>query len=377
VRSDLFLVVAVLAACIWVARGSRWAAAIECSLPLIAIAALAIHDERARFFAIGLIVAAAFAGAALVASDRIELLIAGVALLRWLPLRDVEVWREVVVLMGLVALFVAMGRDRLKPVATEGTWQMPTVGTGFSLSLVAVLAVAAVTPIHPGKAALLTLVLAGLVLAPPAARAAAGLACLALAPFVRWSFVPLLVAAAFVLLVPFLAKLRPLAYAAALALFAVWPWSGAAARALPAVVRFDPPVGEVRPVGWSLGRGESLALEIPRSRHVIVNASAANGLSLPPGTLLGFIEAGGCAREVRTGDVADFGFTRREHFFFARHSLPRITRADIRGLGATSWLHGAGAVGVACGGRELDLLRFRGAHETAKLQIESVELPAR
>jgi len=359
VLSDLIAVAAVLATCVWVARGTRWAAAIECSLPLLVVATFAIADERTRLLAYGVIAAAAFAGAALVASERFELMIAGVALLRWIPLRDVEPFREVVVVLGAVALFAAI-RNRTP------------------LALIATLVVAAVTPIHPGKAALIPFVVAALCVGAPAlGRAIAAGVLLAAAPFVRWSLVPILIAVAFAMLVPFLGKLRPLAYAAALSLFAMWPWSGVIARALPAVMRFEPPTGEVRTVGWALGGGESLALVIPKARHVVVNASAANALALPPGTPLGTIEASGCSREVRVGDVADFGFTRREHFFAARSPLPRVTRADLRGLGATSWLHGAGAIGVACGGRELTLLRFRGTHPSAKLQIESVELPAR
>jgi hypothetical protein len=372
VLSDLALVVAVLLACVWVARGTRWAAAIECSLPLLAVAIVAITDERARLFACGVIVALAFAAAAVVAREGWVLVLAGVALLRWIPLQEVEVWRELVVLAGALALFAA-----IRPKSP--------------LALIAALAVAAVTPVHPGKAALIPLLLAGICvgagfsrrdgadrLKPVATLILAG-ALLIAVPFARWSLVPILVTAAFALLVPYLGKLRPLAYAAALALFAMWPWSGVVARALPAVARFEPPTGPVRVVGWALGRGEEATLPIPRARHVIVNASAAAAADLPAGTLLGTIEAGTCTRSVRIGDVADFGFTRRPHFFFARNPLPRITRADIRGYGATAWLHGAGAIGVACGA-DFAALRFRADAALppgTKLQIESVELPAR
>jgi hypothetical protein len=369
VLSDLALVVAVLLACVWVARGTRWAAAIECSLPLLAVAVVALPDERARFFACGVIVAAAFAGAALAGREGWVLVIAGVALLRWIPLREVEVWREVVVLGGALALYAASGRAG-RPAGAGGT---------PALQLIAVLAVAAVTSVHPGKAALIPLLLAVIcvgALAPGRAIVAGAL--LAAIPFARWSLVPILVTAAFALLVPYLGKLRPLVYAAALALFAMWPWSGVVARALPAVARFEPPTGPVRAVGWALGRGEEATLPIPRARHVIVNASAAGAADLPAGTLLGTIDAGTCTRSVRIGDVADFGFTRRPHFFAARNPLPRITRADIRGYGATAWLHGAGAVGVACSG-DFASLRFRAAAlpSNVRLQIESVELPAR
>src|SRR5262249_51516500 len=112
--------------------------------------------------------------------------------------------------------------------------------------------------------------------------------------------------------------------------------------------------------------------------HLTVNASMANAADLPPGRAVGFIDADQCTRAVRIGDVADFGFTRRQHFFAARNPLPRISRGDIRGYGATAWLHGAGVIGVACRG-PIRMLRFRAADDlppAARLQIESIELPA-
>jgi hypothetical protein len=404
VLSDLALVVAVLLACAWVARGTRWAAAIECGLPLLAAAIVVFPDQRMRFFACGVIVAVAFAGAALVAREGWLLVIAGVALLRWVPLRDVEVWRELVVLAGALALYAAVHPSRSEGSTERSRFQsfatsiaVPPMTPRFArneLPLIAVLAVAAVTAVHPGKAALIPLVLAGICVGAgfsrhtgadrlkpvaPHIRAIVAGALIIATPFARWSLVPILITATFALLVPYLGKLRPLAYAVALALFAMWPWSGIVARALPAVGRFEPPIGPVRVVGWALARGEEATLAIPRTRHVIVNASAAGAEHLPAGTLVGTIEAGTCTRSVRIGDVADFGFTRRPHFFFARNPLPRITRADIRGYGATAWLHGAGAIGVACGG-DFASLRIRADAALppgAKLQIESIELPAR
>src|SRR5262245_21471385 len=315
--------------------------------------------------AFGVIVAAAFAAAALVGREIWVLAIAGVLLLRWIPLRDVEVARELVVLVGAVALFFA-----IKP---RGP-----------LALIAMLAVAAVTPVHPGKTSLAPLLLAALIIAcrtvedrlQPVLAAAFALA----AVFARWSLTPIFLTAAFALLVPYLSMLRPLVYAAAAALFALWPWSGIAARALPVVTRFEPPTGAVRVVGRAYARGESETLPTPRARHVVVNASGANAAEMPPGRILGFIDAGGCSRAVRIGDVADFGFDRRPHFFFARNEVPRVSRADIRGYGATAWLHGAGAIGVACQGRDFTSLRFRAADDLppgVRLQIESIELPAR
>ena len=364
--SDLVLVAAVVGACVFVARGTRWAAAIECAFPLLAIVALFATE---KFFWFGVIFAAAFAAATLVAREMWVLVIAGVLLLRWIPLREVEVWRELVVLGGALALYAA-----IKP-------RSP-------LALIAVLAVAAVTPVHPGKAALFPLLLAGLCvgagfsrrtfdgrLKPAATQAVLAALCAVAALLARWSLVPILVTAAFALLVPFLDKLEPLAYAAGLALFAMWPWSGVVARALPVVARYEPPAGEVRVIGLALARGESANVAIPAARHFVVNASASNAAGMRPGRVIGFVEA----RAIRIGDVADFGFTRRPHFFAARNPLPRVSRGDIRGYGATAWLHGAGAIGVASGA-PMRMLHFRAADDLppdARLQIESIELPPR
>ena len=228
---------------------------------------------------------------------------------------------------------------------------------------------------HPGKAALIPYAIAGLCTLwdrlQPVLAALLAISAL----FARWSLVPILVTAAFALLVPFLGKLKVPVYATALALFAMWPWSGIVARALPVVARYEPPVGDVRVVGLALARGETASVAIPPARHVVVNASAANAAGMPPGRLIGFIEN----RAVRIGDVADFGFTRRPHFFAARNPLPRISRGDIRGYGATVWLHGAGAVGVASSA-PMRALHFRAADDLppgARMQIESIELPAR
>ena len=254
-----------------------------------------------------------------------------------------------------------------------------------ALHLIAVLAVAAVTPIHPGKAALIPYLLAAVIVltgrpgfSPAMAGLKAGLPFVFLlaALFVRWSLVPILVTAAFALLVPYLDKLEIPVYAAALALLALWPWSGVVARALPVVTRYQAPAGEVRMVGLALARGQTATIDgLQPVRHVTVIASAANAAQLPRGRVIGYVND----QPIRIGDVADFGFTRRPHFFSARNPLPRFSRADIRGYGATAWVHGAGAIGVA-GSASIRTLHFRAADDLpagARLQIESVELPAR
>ena len=66
----------------------------------------------------------------------------------------------------------------------------------------------------------------------------------------------------------------------------------------------------------ALARGESATVDgLKPVLHLTVNASVANGAGLPPGRVIGFVEA----RPIRIGEVADFGFTRRPHFFAARN----------------------------------------------------------
>jgi hypothetical protein len=365
---DLPLVALLVVAVAWSAAESRFAAAIECAIPAMLLACAFLADERLRLMTIGAIVAAAFV-LAVVAGCRLPVaVVVGVALLRWLPTSDLEVFREALVLTGAFALFTAF-RERTP------------------LTLAITLAVAAVTPIHPGRAIVLPFVVALLVLlfrAVPGAPVAA-LALLVMAHFARDSYAPLFVVAALALLVPLLTAIRPLAYAAAAALFVLWPWSGVVARALPLAKRFDPPAGRVQPVIAGLASSQAMTIGVPpRVRRVVVTAFGENVARVREGKALGTITAiardgSRCARELRAGDVADFGFLRRDQFFRARNPLPAQSPFEVHGYGSTAFVKGSGRVGVTCGGRDLASLLVTTAALPAggRLQIESIELPAR
>jgi MFS family permease len=390
---DLPLIALLVVALVWVARESRFAAAVECALPAMLLASLFLPDDRTRLMAIGIVVGGAFviAGAAAfvipsvsegpvwagwraahphrsLGGPVIPLVLIGIILLRCLPTSSLEWTRELVVLGGALALLAAQ-RER------------------SPLAVGAVLAVAAVTPIHPGRAMLFPYVVALLVFlfrfAPGAPLA--GLALLIAAHFARDEVAPLFVTAALALLLPLVAHIRPLALASAVALFALWPWSGVVARSLPLAARFDPPAGPLVAVNTSLTADQSVTIAIPpRVRRVVVTASGENIPRLRRGKLLATIETLArdgrvCSREVRTGDVADFGFLRRDHFFLARNPFPARTPFEVYDFGATSFVKGNGRVAVACGGGDLASLRVTAAPlpAAARLQIESIELPAR
>src|ERR1051325_11270589 len=72
-------------------------AAIEIAVPMLVVAAIALPDEHTRLLAFGIIVAGAFAAAApKTFLDTAGVMVAAVLLLRWIPLGNVEVFRELI-----------------------------------------------------------------------------------------------------------------------------------------------------------------------------------------------------------------------------------------------------------------------------------------
>ncbi|HEV7574072.1 MAG TPA: hypothetical protein VGQ21_21460 [Thermoanaerobaculia bacterium] len=391
IDAHLPLVIALVLACAWAARGTRWPAIIQCAVPLLIAAMMTIADERTRLMAYGIIVAAAFAVAAAASAHETErwrlagwpggvsppmvvLAIIGVVLLRWIPLGDVHVVKELIVVIGSLALLFAIRRrDAAEP-------------AGGTPALLGVLVLAAVTPIPPGKMALLPLTVAVLVFVtrrvPQVAIAAFFLIC---AFFARYSLATVYIAVAIVFLMPMLNRVKPLIYAASVAIFALWPWSGIIARALPIVRNYEAAGGDVRPVGVALASSEASAIDVlPHVRHAVVSMSGGQMARLRGGRVVGTIEATDArgrmtTRPITIGDVADFGFARREQFFASRNPLPRFSPGEIRGYGANAWVWGGGRTAISSAA-EMKTLRVVAApnlpHD-AHLQIDSVEFPAR
>jgi hypothetical protein len=399
IDAHLPLVIALVLACAWAARGTRFPGIIQCAVPLLIAAMMAIADERTRLLAYGIIVAAAFTVAVAATARETErwrlagwpggaspptvvLAVVGVILLRWIPLRDVHVLKELIVVIGSIALLIAI-RWRDPSAALRTGAAEPAGGTPALLS---VLVLAAVTPIPPGKMALLPLAVAALVFVtrrvPQAAIAAVFLVA---AFFARYSLATIYVAVAIVFLMPLLDRVKPLTYAAAIAIFALWPWSGIIARALPVVRNYEPAVGNVRPVGWALAPSEAYAIDVPpHVRRAVVTASGGQMARLKAGRVIGTIEATDSRGRVTTrpiaiGDVADFGFTRREQFLASRNSLPRFSPGEIRDYGANAWVWGAGrtAIASATDMTNLRVIATPNLPRDAHLQIDSVEFPAR
>ncbi len=418
IDAHLPLVIALVLVCAWLVRGTRWSSAVQCAVPLLVVAMMTLTDERTRLFAYGIIVAAAFGVAAAVTQRSPErwrlagwpggvpppvvtLTIIGIVLLRWIPLRDVHVLKEPIVLAGSVTLLFAIGQRRdpsaaLRAGAAGPAGETPALRvtalrpTALRASaLVAVLAVAVVTPLSPGKMAFFPFAVAMLVLAVRTlgnrATYVIAAALLTAAFFARYSLATIYIAAAIVFLVPLLDRVRSLTYGAALVIFALWPWSGIIARALPVVRNYQPSCANRQAVVSALAASEALPIGVPpRVRSVIVTASGGQMARFKPGRVVGTIEATDArgrvtTRQIRIGDIADFGFMRREQFFGSRNPLPRFSPAEIRGYGASAWIWGSGRTALTCAA-DIASLRVLAAPDLPRqthLQIDAVDFPAR
>ena len=198
------------------------------------------------------------------------------------------------------------------------------------------------------------------------------LAFLAAAHFARAEHAPLWVAAAVAVAMPLLARARLAlpAYVAAIALFVLWPWSGLVARAMPSFFRAAPPSTRARTIGVALAASQSIDVAVPPgTKRAIVVASGANVARLKEGRAIGSVND----TPIRIGDVADFGFLRREQFFAARNPLPALPVADIRGYGQAAFLYGAGRVLVPQPAATLRITAAPDLPANARLQVESVD----
>lgn len=321
----------------------RCNALIEICVPLLVIAAIALPDEHTRLLAFGIIVAGAFLAAVPgTFLDTAGVMIAAVLVLRWIPFSNVEVFRELIVLVGAFAVLMA------RPPLIAGA-----------------LAVALVTPTHPGKLLIYPFVVAAIVFVARSVPVALGLAVafLAAAHFARAEHAPLWVAAAVAVAMPLAGAY---ARAAVMALLLLWPWSGLVARAMPNFFRAVPPPAQT--VGVALAASQSIDVAVPPGvKRVVLVASGANVARFKEDRVIGDVNG----RPIRIGDVADFGFMRREQFFGARNPLPRLPVADIRGYGQAAFLYGAGRL-VLPAAESLHVSAAADLPPNARLQVESV-----
>ena len=309
-------VVVLLAACCFTTEAQRTQSLCALCVSVVLLPPIFFTDEHTRLLAYGVIAAVTFAVAMAnaPAERHIILVICGVLLLRWIPFSEVIFWREMVVLAGAIVVLLA------------------------SRSPVLAIAVALFTPVFPRRAMLFPFLVGILFLILPRVRVPA---------FMR---IPI--------------------YACAVALFAMWPWSGIVARALPAFLRAERPPENSKPLWVALERGESVSIDAPPgARRAEIIASGANAAQLRRGTLMGTVEG----VEIRIGDIADFGYTRREHYFASRNPAPRRPIDDVKGYGQSAWLHTAGLIDVLVHNNTIHVSAARDLPPNTRLQIEAVD----
>jgi len=402
IDAALPLVVVLIALWAWLIRESRWMHAVLAAAPLLVTVEMAVEDERLRLLLLGIVTAAAFAVALFVLQDNkprwILLGLSATFLLRWIPLAGVE-WVKELLVLACVGALLALVRARTP------------------LMMAVVLAVALLTPIHPGRMAFYPLAVGAAQFLLPWPLAGAGALFLA-ALAARYSHAALYAFAAAALLAPLATRRAPLATRVVLVFaaltVALWPWSGAVSRLLPlpaagtavAAVTLLAISGRLATIAGSLllvltpalfaGAGhmespqvlgaaltsaQSLDVDVDKSvRTVVLKISGANMQRLRPGRVVGRIEARDRAgrettRVLRIGDVADFGFLRREQFFFSRNVPPRNGSGDLREYGNASFLYGAGRIPIrfAAPATRLRVTAAEDLPGGARLQVESVE----
>ncbi len=297
------------------------------AIPLLAVAEILLVDERVRFLALGLIVAGAFTAAAF-GEHRLRplpstiLTITAVVILRWIPIADVGVVRELLLLL-LAALTTAV------------------LGGGPFAIAVAVFS-ALFTPLIPLRTILLPLLVLMI----------AGTARLFGAPRVRMVTLP------------------ALAVGVTLIFF---PWSGVVARALPWIVDGLPRTRQRIEVNAALPAGASIELDVPEQAAALI-VSGANVPRMRRGAELGTLEPG--HRKIRVGDAADWGALRREHFYASSNPLPRAAAGRVRGYGYSAWIDGAGRIDFPAGARRIRVTAAPSLPLDASLQVEGFEVRA-
>jgi hypothetical protein len=247
----------------------------------------------------------------------IVLAVAAILVLRWIPFSEVLLGRELFLLA--VAALIVLVLDR----------------TPFAIALAVI--VVLVTPAIP----LRTLVL------PLAVLFVAVLAKVFGMPKVRLVW-PSAVAVAFVMM--------------------FFAWSGVVARAFPYFLHRVRPELPRFTVAQAFPANGAVTLDVPPGAKSLI-VSGANVARMPRGTVLGTVDS----RTIRIGDVSDWGYLRRDHFYGTRNPLPRDPAGRLREYGYSAWVDGAGRVALPANARTVRVVADAGLPPGALLQVEGFE----
>jgi hypothetical protein len=295
--------------------------AIQLAVPLLMGGEIVIADERLRLIWFGVVIGIAFAAALLFELDFIRaavLTVGAIILLRWIPLSSVMFARELLLIaIALLIVFVM----RSAPVG-----------------VVVAISVALFTPAIP----------------------------------LRTLGFPI---AVLIVLTAFRAFGMPRLRADVLCSFAVavmllfFAWSGIFARALPLAIRGLPIATPRAPMNMALAPGQSITLDVPSHATALI-LSGANLSRLREGTIVGSVNR----VPVRIGEIADWGFLRREYFYGSRNTVPVNAAGAVRGYGQSAWVDGAARFPIPQNATTLRVTADRRLPSAARLQINSFEL---
>ncbi|HUP61223.1 MAG TPA: hypothetical protein VNA69_12465 [Thermoanaerobaculia bacterium] len=328
--------------------------AVALAVPALMVVEIAVADEMTRLLSFGVILAIGLPGypvARWLDGDRvtgqpgnratIALTIATILLLRWIPIENALIPRELFLLALAVAITLVLGN------------------TPFAAAVAIVTAL--VTP------------------AVPLRTFALPLAVLFVATLARLFGMPRLR----------LALPSAIVIAFALTFFA---WSGIVARAFPYFLREPRPAGERYTVNAAIPPAQTVTLSVPDGARALI-VSGANVPHFRRGTLLGRIDTGagfsppkaakgrpaeaGRYIDVRIGDAADWGYLRRDQYYGSRNPLPRDPAGKIRDYGYLAWIDGAGRVPLPRGAKTIRVTAAATLPAGATLQVEAFEIATR
>lgn len=289
---------------------------IQLAVPLLIGGEVSISDERLRLIWFGLVLAIAAAVALMKSERRISIAIAAILLLRWIPLSNVVVWRELLLLAIAVLIVIALRETPLGvAIGVATTLFVPLFPLRTIGYAIAVLVAAFIVRTHVP----------------------------------RWT-----VASSFAL--------------ALMILF--FAWSGAFARATSLALWGLPRTTTRVPMQMALAPGQAVSIDVPGDACAVI-LSGANIARLEPGTVVGAIDG----KPLRVGDVADWGFLRRDQFHASRNTIPKNSAGLLRDYGQAAWIDGAARFRISA-------TRIRIAADAhlpppARLQIDAFELVRR
>jgi hypothetical protein len=147
----------------------------------------------------------------------------------------------------------------------------------------------------------------------------------------------------------------------------LFPYSGIVART-PRYLRYGKPATNRVNLYWAMTPGQSHDFEVPPEAHALI-LSLSHGEQLRGMTVVGRVGD----RELHAGDLADWGFARREQWWRAKNRLPRHAAGLIRGYGYDGWVDGAVRVEIPRDAKTIRVSVDPHLPTPALLQVEAFE----